>query len=82
MAQEPHFNPRVLDRIKYEAGIHKWNDLAILLGVSYTKLKNWREGKSTPSFAETILMSYRFRIPIQDMTVETYEEILEMAKAA
>ncbi|MFW0183810.1 hypothetical protein ACN082_09970 [Rothia sp. CCM 9417] len=79
MAQKPHFNPRVLDRIKYEQGVHTWSDLAILLGTSYTKLKNWRDGVSAPNFSETVMIAYRFNIPLQDMTVESYEEVTAMA---
>lgn len=79
MAQKPTFNPRVLDRIKYESGLHTWESLAAELGVSYSRLKNWRDGKSAPSFAETVAIAWRHKIPLEAMVRESYEDITASA---
>lgn len=79
MAQKPTFNPRVLDTIKWKRGLHTWDSLAAELGISLSRLKNWRDGKSAPSFAETVSISWRYRIPLEDMVRESYEEITASA---
>lgn len=61
------FNPRALDRIRYEQEIRSDTELAATLGVSRTTIKRWRDGGSSPSLEQVALIVIRFGIPFEDL---------------
>lgn len=63
------FNPRALDRIRYEREIRSDTELAATLGVSRTTIQRWRNGYSSPSLEQIALMVFRFDIPFEDLTL-------------
>lgn len=67
------FNPRSLDRIKYEQGIRTDTELAAQLGVNRSTVSRWREGGGSPTFAAVSQMVLRFGIPYADLTIQSEE---------
>lgn len=67
------FNPRALDRIRYEQEIRSDTELAATLGVSRATIKRWRDGGSSPSLEQVALVVIRFGIPFEDLILVDYE---------
>lgn len=72
-----HFNTSTLDRISYLRGFRKEYQLAQHLGITPGTLRNWRAGRTAPSFAYLSQMFLEDGIPFEDMILE--EPDLEMA---
>lgn len=51
--QKPRFNPRVLDRIKFNNMIRTEKALAQLIGVNVSTMSRWRNGDSGPGWEAT-----------------------------
>lgn len=64
---QTRFNPRTLDRIRYEQEIRSDTELATTLGVSRATIQRWRNGGSSPSLGQIALMVIRFGIPFEDL---------------
>lgn len=64
---QTRFNPRALDRVRYEQEIRSDTELATTLGVSRATIKRWRNGDSSPSLEQIALMVIRFSIPFEDL---------------
>lgn len=64
------FNPRVLDRIKYENQIKNDSELAKELNVERSTIARWRNKEGSPNFAALAQMALRYKIPFAEMAVE------------
>ena len=72
-----NFNTDTLNRIAYQRGFRKEYELAHHLGITPGTLRNWRNGRTVPSFAYISQMYLEDGIPFEDMILEDPE--MEMA---
>lgn len=69
------FNPRVLDRIRYEQDLKNDKELAEHLGVSRTSIHRWRSGAGTPSFEVLSRIVLKDGIPYEAMAIPVTEAV-------
>lgn len=73
------FNVEVLDRIAYQRKFRKEYELADHLHINPGTLRNWRSGKTTPSFAYLSKMYLDDGIPFEEMISDDEEQEGQMA---
>lgn len=70
---QTQFNPRALDRIRFEQEIRSDTELATVLGVSRATVKRWRDGDSAPSMDQLAMMVMGFGIPFEHLILTDQE---------